>query len=112
MVDPISAETAEQATFILLMTAVGAAELVACLALGLLRWNATWWAVVGLQAVLFVGALVEGMLTDPQGWIAFSMLPALTLVVLVGLRVLQARRLGETSSTAASWLADRAHGRG
>jgi hypothetical protein len=83
LVDPISGEASEQAGFVLEMAAVGALNLVAALILVLLRSRITWWAIVALQAALFLAALAQGVRTDPPGWFAFSSLPLATLSLLI-----------------------------
>ena len=91
MVDPVPAEAAEQAGFVLDMFAIGALNLAACLVVLFLGWQVTWWGVVGLQMALFLAALVEGIRTDGPGWISFSSLPLLTLFLLVALRLVHTR---------------------
>ena len=91
MVDPIPAEAAEQAGFVLELCAIGVLNVAAALAVMLLRWPVTWWSVVGLQLAVFLLALVEAVRTDPVGWIAFSGLPLTTALLLVGLRFVKAR---------------------
>jgi hypothetical protein len=52
------------------LCAIAALNLVACLALLVLRWRITWWLVVGLQAAVLLASVVEGMAIDPLGWIS------------------------------------------
>lgn len=91
MVDPIPAEAAEQAGFVLEMCAIGALNLVAALAFVLVRRQIMWWLVVGLQGAVILIALVEGAFTDPPGWFGFSTLPLATLLLLVGARFVPAK---------------------
>jgi hypothetical protein len=86
MASPIPSETSEQAGFVLEIGVIGALNLAAGLMVLVVRRQSAWWLVVGLQAAVLVAALVEGLLTDPIGWIAFSTLPLVTLLVLVALR--------------------------
>ena len=91
MVDPMPAEAAEQAGFVLVMWAIGAVNLAASLTLIFFRWQLTWWLVVGFQGALFLFVVVEGIQTDPQGWFGFSSLPMATLLLLVGLPLVNAK---------------------
>jgi len=91
MVDSDPSEAAEQAGFVLEICVLGALNLAACLAVLLLRRQFTWWLAVGLQAAMLVAAVVEGLLTDPLGWISFSQLPLLTLILLGVLRLADAK---------------------
>jgi hypothetical protein len=80
-----SAEAAEQARIAVELYALGALNLLGCVAflLGRSRWG--WWLVLGIQVGVFVVALIEGVLTD-LGWFFFSGLPLLTLFLLFAFR--------------------------
>jgi hypothetical protein len=90
MVGVDSAETAEQARFAIELYAIGALNLLAFMAFLIRRSGWGWWLVLGMQAGVFVLALIEGVLTD-LGWFFFSGLPLLTLFLLFAFRMAQAR---------------------
>jgi hypothetical protein len=90
MVGVDSAETAEQARFVIELYAIGALNLLGCIALLLRGSGWGWWLVVGMQVGVFVLALVEGALLD-IGWFFFGGLPLLTMFLLVVFRTAQIR---------------------
>jgi hypothetical protein len=89
MVGVDSAETAEQARFVIELYAIGALNLLGCIAFLLRRSSWGWWLVFGMQVAVFVLALIEGLLLD-IGWFFFSGLPLLTLFLLFAFRLAQA----------------------
>jgi hypothetical protein len=89
MVGTDSAEAAEQARFAVELYAIGALNLLASLAFLVRRSGWGWWLVLGMQVGVFVGALIEGVLTD-LGWFFFSSLPLLTLFLLLAFRLAEA----------------------
>jgi hypothetical protein len=91
MVGIDSAETAEQARFAIELYAIGALNVVGSIALLLRRSGWSWWLVLGMQAAVFVLALIEGVLTD-LGWVFFSGLPLLTWFLLFAFSNASARR--------------------
>jgi hypothetical protein len=80
-----SSEAAEQARFAVELYAIGALNLLASIALLLRPSGWGWWVVLGVQAAVFVLALIEGLFTD-LGWFYISSLPLLTLFLLVVFR--------------------------
>ena len=88
MVGVDSAETAEQARFVIELYAIGALNLLGCIAFLLRRSGWGWWLVLGMQVGVFVLALIEGLLLD-IGWFFFSGLPLMTLFLLFAFRMAQ-----------------------
>jgi len=91
MVSISSGEAAEQARIAIELYALGALILLGCIAFLLGRSGWGWWLVFGMQAGVFVLALIEGVLTD-LGWFFFSGLPLLTLFLLFAFRMAGATR--------------------
>jgi hypothetical protein len=91
MESPLPGEAAEQAWFVAELYAIGLLEMVASLAILLIRSRAAWWAVAGLQAGLLLLSIAEGLLTDPPGWISFGAVPLLAALLLVWLRAAASR---------------------
>ena len=90
MVGVDSAEASEQVRFVIELYAIGALIVFGSIAFLLSRSGWGWWIVVGLQAGVFVFALIEGVLTD-IGWFFFSSLPLSTLFLLLAFRMAQVR---------------------
>jgi hypothetical protein len=90
MVGVDSAETAEQARFVVELYAIGALNLLGCIAFLLRRSGWVWWLVLGMQACVFALALIEGAGLD-LGWYFFSGLPLLTSFLLIVFRIAQTR---------------------
>jgi hypothetical protein len=90
MVGTDSAEAAEQAAFAIELGAIGALNLVASIAFLLRRSGWVWGLVLGVQVVVFVLAVIEGVLAD-LGWYYVSSLPLLTVMLLFAFRMAQAR---------------------
>ncbi len=90
MVGADSAEAAEQARFAIELGAIGALNLLASSAYVFRRSGWGWWLVLGVQVVIFVLALIDGVLTD-LGWFYLSSLPLLTFFLLLAFREAQAR---------------------
>jgi hypothetical protein len=67
MVGIDSAETAEQARFVIELYAIGALYLLACIAFLLRRSGWGWWLTFGMHVGVFVLALIEGVLLDWAG---------------------------------------------
>jgi hypothetical protein len=88
MVGIDSAETAEQARFVIELYAIGALYLLGCIAFLLRRSGWGWWLTFGMHVGVFVLAPIEGVLLD-LGWLLFSGLPLLTLFVLFAFRMAQ-----------------------
>lgn len=87
-VDP--AETAEQARFVIELYAIGALNVLGCVAFLLRRSGWVWWLVLAMQLGVFVLALIEGAVLD-LGWYFFSGLPLLTSCLLIAFRTAQTR---------------------
>jgi hypothetical protein len=83
MVGTDSAEAAEQARFAIELGGIGALSLLVSGAYVFRRSG--WWLVVGVQVVIFVLALMGGVLTD-LGWFYVSSLPVLTVFLLLTFR--------------------------
>jgi hypothetical protein len=90
MVGVDSAEASEQVRFVIELYAIGALIVFGSIAFLLSRSGWGWWIVVGMQAGVFVFALIEGVLTD-IGWFFFSSLPLSTLFLLLAFRMAQVR---------------------
>ena len=90
MVGVDSAEAAEQARFAIELYAIGAVNLFGFIAFLLARSGWGWWLGLGMQAGVFVLAVIEGVLTD-LGWLFFSSLPLLTWFLLFAFRMAHAR---------------------
>jgi hypothetical protein len=90
MVGIDSAEAAEQARFAIELYAIGAVNIFCFIAFQLRRSGWGWWLVLGLQAGVFVLAVIEGVLTD-LGWFFFSSLPLSMWVLLFAFRIAHAR---------------------
>ena len=90
MVGADSAEAAEQARFAIELGAIGALNLLASSAYVFRRSGWGWWLVLGVQVVIFVLALIDGVLTD-LGWFYVSSLPLITLFTLFAFRKAPAR---------------------
>jgi hypothetical protein len=91
MVGIDSAETAEQARFVIELYAIGALNLLGCIAFLLRGSGWGWWFVLGMQVGVFVLALIEGVLQE-IGWFVFGGLPLVTLFLLFAFRMAQAGR--------------------
>jgi hypothetical protein len=89
MVGVDSAETAEQARFVIELYAIGALNLLGFIVFLLRRSGWGWWLVLGMQVGVFVLAQIEGWLLD-IGWFFFSGLPLLTLFLLFAFQMAQA----------------------
>jgi hypothetical protein len=90
MVGVDSAETAEQARFVIELYAIGALNLLGCMAFLLRRSGWVWWLVLAMQLGVFVLALFEGAVLD-LGWYFFSGLPLSTSLLLIAFRMAQTR---------------------
>ena len=90
MVSANPPEAPEQARFAVELYAIGALNLVACVAFLLRRSGWAWWLVLGVQVIVFLLAVVEGALTD-IGWYYFGCIPLFTLFLLFAIRWAQAR---------------------
>jgi hypothetical protein len=90
MVGVDSAETAEQARFVIELYAIGALNVLGCTAFLLRRSGWVWWLVLAAQLGVFVLALVEGAVLD-LGWYFFSGLPLLASCLLIAFRTAQNR---------------------
>ncbi|HEV2477399.1 MAG TPA: hypothetical protein VGX22_12730 [Candidatus Dormibacteraeota bacterium] len=80
-----SAEAAEQARFAVELYAIGALSLLASIAFLIRRSGWGWWVALGIQAGSFGWAVVEGTRAD-IGWYYLSIIPLITLVLLIAFR--------------------------
>ena len=87
------AEAAEQKRFAVELYTMGAVIVLASTVLVIRRTDWTWWLVGGTQAALLVFALIEGMRIDPDdiGWVFFSSLPLVTMLLLFMIRNARAK---------------------
>jgi hypothetical protein len=90
MVGTNPTEAAEQASFVAEMYAVVVLSVVGWLAFLVTRSVRGWLLAAGVQVAVFVVAIIEGTLINPDdiGWFFFSTIPLVTMVLLFAIRAL------------------------